>query len=174
MLHALQSLFAPAAMGRLTLVVNHVLAAEPVAVDRLRAHAGRRIALVPQAWPALLPPPPALAFSVTPAGLLEWAGGSGDGGAPTADLTLRFDASNPARLLATAISGETPAVDIEGDAQLAADVNWLMQNLRWDVEADLERVLGPAVAHQIHRLGSAVARAVRAALRGATTLRPGG
>jgi len=28
-----------------------------------------------QGWPALLPPPPALAFRVTPAGLLEWCGG---------------------------------------------------------------------------------------------------
>ena len=69
-------------------------------------------------------------------------GRRGAGGA--ADLTLRFDASNPARLLAArALAGETPAVDIDGDAQLAADVNWLMQNLRWDVEADLERRARP-------------------------------
>jgi hypothetical protein len=37
----------------------------------------------------------------------------------------------------------TPPVDIEGDAQLAGDVNWLMQNLRWDVAADLERLFPP-------------------------------
>lgn len=170
MLQALQNLFAPAAMGRLTLVVNHVLAAEPVAVERLRPHAGRRIELQPQGWPGLLPPLPRLAFCVTPAGLLEW---DADAAVAAAELTVRFDASNPARLLASAISGETPPVDIDGDAQLATDVNWLMQNLRWDIEADLERLFGPAAAHQIYRLGAALARAVRAALQGAAALRRG-
>ncbi|MBI3156486.1 MAG: hypothetical protein HYZ20_13895 [Burkholderiales bacterium] len=177
MLQALYDLFAPAAMNRLTLVVNHVLAAEPVATERLRPHAGRRIALAPRSWPTLLPPLPTLAFAVTPAGMLEWVGqeaaaaGAAGGQPPQADLTVRFDAANPVRLLATAISGETPAVEIDGDAQLATDVNWLMQNLRWDVEADLERFFGPAAAHQIHRLGSALARAVRTALQGAAAWR---
>lgn len=177
MLNALQRLFAPAAMNRLTLVINHVLAAEPTALERLRAHAGRRIVLSPQAWPALLPTLPPLAFAVTPAGLLEWVGELAPAPAATAataapaDLTVRFDASNPVRLVASAVSGETPTVDIDGDAQLATDVNWLMQNLRWDVEADLERVFGPAVAHQVYRLGSAFARAVRSALQGAGALR---
>lgn len=174
MLNAFQSLFAPAAMNRLTLVINHVLAAEPAAVERLRVHGGRRIVLSPQAWPALLPALPPLAFVVTPAGLVEWVGAPGPvSSAPVApaDLTVRFDASNPALLLASAVSGETPTVDIDGDAQLATDVNWLMQNLRWDVEADLERVLGPAAAHQIYRLGSALARAVRSAMQGASALR---
>jgi ubiquinone biosynthesis accessory factor UbiJ len=103
---------------------------------------------------------------------LEWAGdATGADAGVAADLTVRFDASNPARLIASAISGETPTVDIDGDAQLATDVNWLMQNLRWDIEADLERVLGPAPAHQVYRLGSALARAVRSALQGAAALR---
>jgi len=176
MLQALHNLLAPAAMDRLTLVVNHVLSSEAAATDRLRPHAGRRIALQPRGWPSLLPPLPTLAFVVTPAGLLEWAGREPTGpsapGLTDADLTVRFDATNPARLLANAVTGETPAVDIDGDAQLATDVNWLMQNLRWDVEADLERVLGPAAAHQVYRLGSAVARAVRAALQGAASLAP--
>lgn len=167
MLQALHDLFAPAAMGRTTLVLNHVLASEPVATGRLRAHAGRRIEIQPQAWPSLLPPLPRLAFAVTPAGLLDWDGLGGD--AP-ADLTVRFDASNPALLAARALSGETPQVEIDGDAQLAADVNWLLQNVRWDVEADLERVLGPAAAHQVYRLGSGLARGVRAAVQAAASL----
>ena len=167
MLHALNDLFGPAVMGRTTLVVNHVLSSEPVATERLRAHAGRRIEFQPQAWPGLLPPLPRLAFRVTPAGLLEWdAQGVGE----PSDLSVRFDASNPALLAARTLTGETPTVDIEGDAQLAADVNWLLQNLRWDIEADLERVLGPAVAHQLYRLGGGLARAVRAAVQAAAGL----
>jgi ubiquinone biosynthesis protein UbiJ len=164
MLQALHQLLAPAAMQRTTLVLNHVLAAEPAATERLRAQAGRRIELQPQAWPSLLPALPRLAFLVTPAGLLDW---DADGTGQVADLTVRFDASNPALLAARALTGETPAVEIDGDAQLAADVNWLLQNLRWDVEADLERVLGPAAAHQVFRLGSGLARAVQAAAKAA-------
>ena len=58
------------------------------------------------------------------------------------DLAVQVDASNPALLLARMVGGEAPAVQIDGDAQLAGDVNWLLLNLRWDVAADLER-LGP-------------------------------
>jgi ubiquinone biosynthesis protein UbiJ len=164
MLQALHDLLAPAAMARTTLVLNHVLAAEPAATERLRPHAGRRIELMPRGWPGLLPPLPRLAFAVTPAGLLDWDA-AGTGIAP--DLSLRFDVSNPALLAARALSGETPAVDIDGDAQLAADVNWLLQNLRWDIEADLERAMPPAAAHQLFRLGGGLARGVQAAAKAA-------
>jgi ubiquinone biosynthesis protein UbiJ len=63
-------------------------------------------------------------------------------------------------------------VAIDGDAQLAGDVNWLMQNLRWDVAADLERFFGPVAAQQLHRLGSAVAHALRSAVQGLGRARP--
>jgi ubiquinone biosynthesis protein UbiJ len=176
MLQALHNLLAPAVMARLTLVINHVRAAEPAAVERLPPHAGRRIELAPQGWPSLLPPPPRLAFVVSPAGLLDWVGGDTRTSTPAvqaaADLTLRFDASNPARLMADALAGATPTVDIDGDAQFATAVNWLLQNLRWDVEGDLERLVGPTVAHPLARLGAALARGLRAALQGVASLRP--
>jgi ubiquinone biosynthesis protein UbiJ len=174
MLRALPNLLAPAVMTRLVLVVNHVLAAEPAAVERLRPHVGRRIELQPQGWPSLLPAPPRLSFRVTPAGLIEWDGlpPSSAAGRSDAELTVRFDASNPARLMADALAGATPAVDIDGDARLATEVHWLLQNLRWDVEGDLERLLGPTVAQPLTRLGGALARGLRAALRGVASLRP--
>ena len=71
MLHSLQTLLAPALLEWLTLVINHVLAAESVATDKLRAHAGRTVSLALNQWPALLPTPPLLAWRVTPAGLLR-------------------------------------------------------------------------------------------------------
>jgi ubiquinone biosynthesis accessory factor UbiJ len=166
MLHSLNAMLAPALMERLVLVINHVLGAEPAATARLLPHARRVIQLQLQPWPALLPAPPALAFRVTPAGLLEWCGGAD---LPAeADLMVRVDASNPLLLSARAMAGEMPQVAIDGDAQLAADVNWLLQNLRWDVAADLERLFGPAVAYPMHRLGSALARGLRAALQTAS------
>ncbi|MDP1899105.1 MAG: hypothetical protein Q8K96_01455 [Rubrivivax sp.] len=161
MLHSLQNLLAPAVAQRLTLVINHVLASETVATDRLRPHAGRSLALALEGWPRLLPAPPELRWRITPAGLLEWCGQEPPDGA---DLGVRIDASNPALLVARTLAGDAPAVQIEGDAQLAGDVNWLLHNLRWDVAADLERLFGPVVAHQFHRLGSALARALRGAL----------
>jgi ubiquinone biosynthesis accessory factor UbiJ len=167
MLHSLQALLAPALAERLTLVINHVLGGEAVATKRLRAHAGRSLSMTLNDWPRLLPRPPALAWRITPAGLLEWCGMEG---VATPDLAVQVDASNPALLLARALGGTPPPVQIDGDAQLAGDVNWLLQNLRWDVAADLERLFGPVVAQQVHKLGSAVAAALRSALKGAAQL----
>jgi ubiquinone biosynthesis protein UbiJ len=72
--------------------------------------------------------------------------------------------------VARALGGTQPEVQIDGDAKLAGDVNWLLQNLRWDVAADLERLFGPVVAQQVHKIGSMMAHAVRAAFKGATQL----
>lgn len=163
MLHSLQDMLAPAVLERMTLVLNHVLGAEAVATDRLRPHAGRTLALQLAGWPSLLPRPPALVWRVTPAGLLEWCGTAPEG---LPDLSMNLDAANPALLLARMVAGEAPAVQIDGDAQLAGDVNWLITNLRWDVAADLERLFGPVVAQQVHRLGKALAKALRGALGG--------
>jgi ubiquinone biosynthesis protein UbiJ len=85
---------------------------------------------------------------------------------------VRVDAANPLLLMARAMAGDKPAVTIDGDAQLAGDVNWLLQNLRWDVAADMERLFGPTIAYPMHRLGSALARGLRAALQGAAGLVP--
>ncbi|MGI9133635.1 MAG: hypothetical protein ACR2I0_06785, partial [Rhodoferax sp.] len=46
-----------------------------------------------------------------------------------------------------AVRGDKPPVRISGDVQLAAEVNWLADHLRWDIEEDLARVLGDPVAH---------------------------
>jgi len=162
MFNALAASLGNSVAERLTLLVNHVLAAEPVATRRLRAHSGRRLRLQLEGWPALLPPLPDLAFRVTPAGLLEWCGAD----APReVDLQLRLDASNPALLLSRLAAGEQPKVDVQGDAQFAADLSWLMDNLRWDVQDDLERVVGKAPAHEIARIASALAVGLRSALR---------
>jgi ubiquinone biosynthesis accessory factor UbiJ len=171
MLHSLNArlgeIVAPALAERLTLLLNHVLASEAVATERLRPHSGAVLAVTLQNWPTLLPPPPALAWRVTPAGLLDWCGAEPS---PTPTLHVQIDAGNPALLLTQALAGEQPRVQIEGDAQLAGEVNWLLQNLRWDVAADLERLFGPTVAGPLHQLGRVLSRALQAALKGAASL----
>ena len=177
MLHSLNALLAPALAERLTLLINHVLASETVATERLRPHSGATMSLTLTGWPSLLPPPPVLAWRVTPAGLLEWCGASGPAGAggaggtaAPADLAVSLDASNPAMVLARALAGDAPAVQIDGNAQLAADVNWLLQNLHWDVAADLDRLFGPKLAQPLHQVGRMLAAGLRSALKGASAL----
>ena len=161
MLQSVRSLLVPAALQRVTLLVNHLLSAEPVAMQRLQPHSGKRLRVELVDWPSLLSAPPPAAFLVTPAGLLEWCGeGDGDAAA-SADLQLRVAAANPALLMARLAAGERPEVVVQGDAQFAADVNWLAENLRWDLEADLARIIGALPARQVASLGAALAAGLR-------------
>ena len=162
MLHSLNDMLGQAAIERLTLLANHVLASEPVAMQRLRAHAGRRIRLHFEGWPGLLPPLPVTAFVVTPAGLLE-SNAIDDSAEP--DLRVNIDASNPARAVVQALTGARPKVEVAGDAALATDLNWLFDNLRWDVQDDLARIVGQAPAREIGRVAAGVAAGMREAVR---------
>ena len=171
MFHTLNLLLGSAAMERATLLVNHVISAEPVAMARLKGHAGRSIRLHFDGWPSMLPPWPPTVFRVTPAGLLEWAGNEApEGDATSADLRVSIDASNPAQSVAQAFLGERPKVEVAGDAAFAGDLNWLFDNLRWDVQDDLERIVGAAPAREIARLAGGVANGLRRAARAAGSI----
>jgi ubiquinone biosynthesis accessory factor UbiJ len=160
MFDALYSLAQPAVMQRATLLLNHVLASEPVAAQHLRAHSGRSILLQFEGWPSLLPPLPVMAFRITPAALLEWCGPDAP---PDADLRVSIDASNPALAFVQALGGKRPRVDVAGDAAFATDVNWLFANLRWDVQDDLARLVGDLPAREMARLGALVVEGLRTA-----------
>ncbi len=157
------STFGQAAIERLTLVANHVIASEPIATERLRAHAGRCMQFHLDGWPSVLPPWPPLTFRVTPAGLIEWCGEEAPTGEPA--LRVAIDASNPALALLQAAGGTRPKVDVSGDAAFATDLNWLFVNLRWDVQDDLARVVGAAPARELTRVAGGVAAGVREAVR---------
>jgi ubiquinone biosynthesis protein UbiJ len=156
--NTLATTFSQAVLDRMTLFLNHVLSSEPAATARLVPHAGRSLALVWRQWPPFLPPPPALAWQVTPAGLLERVTLP----AEQATLLVSLDAGDLPRWWAAVQAGGTPPMDVQGDAAFAADVNWLIANVRWDVEDDLARVIGDAPAREIVRWG----RSLSAALRG--------
>jgi ubiquinone biosynthesis accessory factor UbiJ len=162
MFHSLTTTLGTVAIERATLTVNHVLKAEPIASQRLRSHAGRSMQFHFGGWPSVLPPLPPLAFRVTPAGLIEWC----EGEVPAEpDLRIEIDASNPALAMAQALAGTRPKVEIAGDAAFATDLNWLFDNLRWDVQDDLAKIVGEAPAREISRIGSGVAAALREAVR---------
>ncbi|MEN9417681.1 MAG: hypothetical protein RI988_1301 [Pseudomonadota bacterium] len=164
MLQTLQVLFTPAVLDRVVLCANHVLSRDGVATQRLQAHVGRSLRVNVEGWPDFLPPWPALALRITPAGLFERAEGpaapDGAGAPVVADLQLWLDASQPLELARRLAAGEGPAVRVEGDAQLASEVNWLVTHVRWDAAADLERLVGPGAAHALASLAAAVLAAV--------------
>lgn len=156
MLQDLAASFGKAALDRLTLLINHVLNAEPAATERLRKHVGRSIKLEWQRWPGFLPPPPAAIWVVTPAGLFERVDETNEAG-----LRVVVQFTDLPRWLMAMQPGEHPPMEIHGDAQFAADVYWLADNVRWDIEADLARVIGDGPAHQLARLGRGAVETLR-------------
>ena len=162
-------------MERAVLLLNHVIAAEPQAMERLRAHAARTLRIELEDWPSLLPAPSPIVLRITAPGLVEWLEPPLE---LPPDLRVAIAAANPALAFARFVVGERPELRVEGDAAFAADVDWLIENLRWDVEDDLARLVGDAPAREIARFGKAVAKAIREAASrstaspGATAARP--
>ena len=68
---SVDALVGSAVRARLVLLVNHVLAREPAAALRLRAHAGSHLRVELTDQPLFLPQWPAMTLAVTPAGLFE-------------------------------------------------------------------------------------------------------
>jgi ubiquinone biosynthesis protein UbiJ len=122
--------------------LNHLLAAQSWAMARLQPHAGDTIRL--ELGPTLIE------FSVTADGLLEAAGGR----VPAVTIGV------PLGVLQQLLARDPQArrsVSVTGNAGIAADLEYLFANLRWDIEADLSRVVGDIAAHRIGRAGRAVA-----------------
>lgn len=144
---------------QLVLVLNHVLQQEPEAQARLKRQAGR---LVEAHWRHFN-----VRLQATPAGLLDL-------GSPAAqpDLTLTLTEESPFALAQAAVRGDKPPIRIAGDVQLAAEVQWLVDHVRWDVEEDLSRIFGDAPAHAIgqalRRMGLALRQFAGGAVPGAT------
>ena len=134
--------------NRVVLFLNHVLMQEPQAQERLKRQKGKPVKVQ---WGEIH-----LTLAATPAGLLER---SPAGVAP--ELTVTLTQTSPFALAQSVIAGEKPGVDIQGDVQLAAEVAWLVDNVRWDVEEDLSRFLGDAAAHTLVRMARTAALAVK-------------
>ena len=128
------------AQQRLVLFLNHVVMQEKEAQDRLARKKG---SVLHVRWGLL-----AMDLLITPGGLLDRA-------SPAAkpDLLISVAADSPAVVLQSVLAGKPPPVKIEGDVQLAAELGWLAENLRWDVEEDLSRVLGDIPAHALADAG---------------------
>lgn len=133
---------------RLVLFLNHVLMQEKAAQDRLLRQKGR---MVKVKWGLFT-----IDLVVTPAGLVDRATSAGK-----PDLLLSVVADSPLLVVQSVLSGKAPPVKIEGDVQLAADIGWLAENLRWDAEEDLSRLMGDAPAHALAETGRRLLAALK-------------
>ncbi|MET1114909.1 MAG: hypothetical protein ABWY08_08130 [Comamonas sp.] len=133
---------------RTVLFLNHVLMQEKAAMERLVRQKGR-VARVQ--WRSYT-----MALAITPAGLLDLAEADA-----VPDLQLEITDTSPLALAQAALRGDKPAIRIEGDVQLAADINWLVDNVQWDIEEDLARVIGDAPAHTVSSIARKAAQTLR-------------
>ena len=145
---------------RVVLLLNHVLMQETEAMDRL----------VRQKDQVLLVQWRSFNFKLvaTPAGLLDLA-------APHAqpDLVMTVTDESPLALAQAALRGDKPAVRIEGDVQLAAEVSWLTEHVRWDMEEDLARVMGDVPAHTLSQMAQAMSGGLHQFMAKAAAFVPG-
>jgi ubiquinone biosynthesis protein UbiJ len=115
--------------------INHLLAQEAWARDVLRLHAGK-MALIDAGSVALR-------LQVSSDGMLT------AGAADTVPaVTIRMKLSD-LPLIAQHRDRAFSYVKIEGDAEFANAISQLSKQLRWEPEADLERLTGPIVATRL-------------------------
>lgn len=121
---------------RVLLLINHILQQEPEATRRLARQQGN---VILAQWRQFT-----FKLLVTPAGLFDLAPAPAN-----ADLTLEMTEPSVWALARLALQRQKPPVRIAGDVQLAAEVNWLADHVRWDIEEDLSRLLGDVPAHGV-------------------------
>jgi ubiquinone biosynthesis protein UbiJ len=125
--------------------VNHLLAREPWARERIKPYAGKRVKLAGT--------PVSIALVVQPDGLFA-ATTEAEAGAFDVTISVPLDAV-PA-FLQGGQAAVMKHVRIEGDAEFAQTLAKLAEHLRWDPEEDLARVIGDAPAHRVGLIARAV------------------
>lgn len=129
--------------------LNHLLAGEAWAGERLRPFAGQRVSIAGGPFPILL--------GVTGDGRFE-AAATGE-----AAVTITLPPDFPARLLVDRGS-LFAAAKLAGSADFAETLAFVFRNLRWDVEDDLARHVGDIAAHRLMQAGRAAQAWQRAAI----------
>ena len=114
--------------------INHLLAQEPWARDKLAAHAGK-IACLDS---GLL----AVKLEVAPDGMLSAAADE------TPNVTIRVKLAD-LPLIMQDRERAFSYVKVEGDADFANTISQLSQTLRWEVEEDLRKWVGDVAAARI-------------------------
>lgn len=115
--------------------LNRILRSNPWALERLRAHGGKTVLFRTL--------PLELRFTVTDSGELASAPAE-----TPPDVTIVISPGVLFRI-ASGDSAASTEVQVEGDVQLAGDLEYVRRNLGWDYEEALSRVVGDIAAHRI-------------------------
>ncbi len=119
--------------------LNHLLAQAEWAQGRLRPFAGKEARILIGEL--------AIGFSVGNDGFLAESLSRDE---PA--VTISVPTPGPSDL-AKGLDGLMQSARIEGEVELADALGFVLRHLRWDVEADLARLVGDIAAHRLHRTG---------------------
>jgi len=127
--------------------LNHVLAAAPWALERLRRHAGAHVRLGAG--------PLALGLCIDGHGFFQAAVEPAE-----PDVGIELSADFPVRLL---LDRETllSSARLSGSADVAETLAFVFRNLRWDAEGDLAAVIGDIPARRLSLGASRLAEEIR-------------
>ncbi len=115
--------------------LNHLLRGAPLALERLRRHAGRTVA-----------------FNVGPLGFAVTIQTTGEVTPATSRELRDLDVRISPFLFPRIAAGDEAAlrdIEMQGDPELAQEVSFLARHLRWDAEDDLARAIGPIAARRV-------------------------
>lgn len=129
--------------------VNHVLRTAPVALERLRKHAGRTAQ-----------------FHVGPMSFALTVQTTGEVTPAVSQAERNLQVRLSPFLLPRIALGEEAAlreIEMQGDMELAQEISFLARNLSWDVEEDLSKAVGDIAAHRLAGAGRAFANWARQA-----------
>lgn len=127
-------------------VINHLLAQQPWARQRLLSHAGKQAEVKVSGQH--------LRFRITDGGELE----AGTTDAPS-DVSIELG-YGALKALTEGVDGVMAHVRLTGNAELADTLSFVARHLRWDREADLARLFGPIVGRRMHITAKQVEKAV--------------
>lgn len=124
----------------LTAPLNHVLAQNAWAIERLLPLAGKTFAV--QVMPL-----PTLRFTIQPDGHLADTALATTAEATlsaTPDALLRYFAVEPR---------DASLIQITGDTPFGAEIGHILAHIRWEAEEDMARLFGDIIAHRMAGLG---------------------
>ncbi|MCU6432280.1 sterol-binding protein [Undibacterium sp. Jales W-56] len=144
----------------IVLFINHLLAQENWAKNKLLPHAGKVACIDLQAF--------AIRLKVSADGMVEaataqtTANDSGDitSAKDRSHVTIRVQLSD-LPLIAQNRERAFSYVKIEGDADFANTISYLSQNLRWEAEEDLSRLFGDVAAVRMVAGANSLMQAVK-------------
>jgi len=116
--------------------LNHLLAQQPWAAERLKAFAGQCVEF-------RCPPFPNLRLAILDTGFTEQA---------RVDATSALVVKLSPGALPLVLARDEAAlkqIEVEGSAELASAVQYLFRHVAWDIEEDLSGFFGDIVAHRL-------------------------